>query len=221
MHGGFLIIEVSFLDFVSVITIMKNQGGKMKKCLLIGLLSLCLILSCGAPEEQSKTEKPSTAKPEGVAYEKLTEAEIQKFMKVFPTARAEIEKSGKKFDAQVEPQNYEAWVAQFASSCKEIAGLDTKLKSAGMAWDEFWAAFMKIALAGVAHTVHEEMKDIEKGFAEVEAQLKNPKIPEAQKKMLEAQVEMMKEIKKIYKKVPQANRELVAKYWDQLDKIME
>lgn len=192
----------------------------MKKLLALVLLSVFLIVYCGAPEEGAKPEiKPAEKKGAEIAYEKLTETELQKFMKAFPVAKDEVEKSGKEFKGETE--NWEGWIGQFANLNKEIATLDVKLKAVGMSWDEFYSAFAKTWMAAVAFQLHEEMGEMEEGLKEIEAKLKDPKVSTQEKEMMKAAKQAMTQVKQIYDKVPQVNRDLVKKHWKELAKIME
>lgn len=193
----------------------------MKRLMAIGLLSVLLVVFCGAPEEGPGTETklPEEKGVAEIAYQTLTEAELQKFMKVFPVAKEIIEKSGKEFKGDVE--NWEGWTGQFSTADKEIAGLDVKLRAAGMPWDEFWPVFGKVMTASVANMFDAEMGKMDKNFKEMEAQLNDPKIPEAQKEMMKQAMSQMQDVKKMYGKVPQANKALVKKHWDEISKLLE
>jgi len=188
----------------------------MKKLLLLALMSVLLVAFCGAPPE-SETEVPT--KGIDVAYGKLSEGELQKFMKVFPVAKGEIEKSGKEFDSKND--NIESWIGQFATMNKEVAGLDAKLSAAGMPWNEFWPVFAKTWTASIAVMMTEEMGEMKEGMAEIEKQLKDPNIPDAQKEMMKAALGAMNEMKKIADKVPQGNKDVVKKHWDELAKLFD
>lgn len=188
----------------------------MKKLFLLGLMGVLLVAFCGAPPE-GETEVPT--KGVDVAYGKLTEGELQKFMKAFPVAKDEIEKSGKEFEGG--DDDIESWIGQFSTMNQEIAGLDAKLAAAGMPWNEFWPAFAKTWTASIAVMMSEEMGEMEEGIAEIEKQLKDPNIPDAQKEMMKAALGAMQEMKKIADKVPQDNKDVVKKNWDELTKLFE
>jgi len=187
----------------------------MKRLLAIGLLSVLLVVFCGAPEEGPGTEtKPPEEKGVAeIAYQTLTEAELQKFMKVFPVAKEIIEKSGKEFKGDVE--NWEGLMGQFSTAD------DVKLRAAGMPGDEFWPVFGKVMTASVANMLDAEMGKMDKSLKEMEAQLNDPNVPEAQKEMMKQAMSQMQDVKKMYGKVPQANKDLVKKHWNELSKIME
>ena len=192
----------------------------MKKLLMMGLLSILLVAFCGAPPEGELEVKPTEGKTgSDVAYGKLTEGELQKFMKAFPAAKKELENSGKEFKGGDE--NIESWLGQFATVNKDIAGLDAKLAAAGMPWNEFWPAFAKTWMASIAVMMAEEMDEMEEGLKEVEEQLKNPNMPDAQKKMMEAALNGMKEMKNIADRVPQGNKDIVKKHWDELANLFD
>ena len=90
-----------------------------------------------------------------------------------------------------------------------------------MPWNEFWPAFAKTWMASIAVMMAEDMDKMEEGLKEVEEQLKNPNMPDAQKKMMEAALSGMKEMKKISDRVPQGNKDIVKKHWDELAKLFD
>jgi hypothetical protein len=190
----------------------------MKKLLFLGLLSILLVAFCGAPPEGG-TEVTTEGTGVDVAYGKLTEGELQKFMKVFPVAKDEIEKSGKEFGGDNE--NIESMLGQFATVNKDVVGLDAKLAAAGMPWNEFWPAFAKTWTASIAVMMSGEMAEMEEGMAEMKKQLEDPKIPDAQKEMMKAALGAMEQMKKVADKVPQGNKDVVQKHWDELTKLFD
>ena len=74
----------------------------MKRYLLMGLVSVLFIVFCGAPPEEAKTEvKQSETKGADVAYQTLTESELQRFLKAFPVVKAEMEELGEEFEGVI------------------------------------------------------------------------------------------------------------------------
>lgn len=198
----------------------------MKRLLVVAVLVLFLIVFCGAPPEgQGPETTPFTGSAEEVAYQKLTEAEVLTFIKVAPIVRAEIKKSGKKFEGGDSPAGIGEALGQVYTWNKEIAGLDAKLKVAGTTWEKFWPSFAKTWMAMIAVLVSDQISEIEKGLADIDDKLKDPKISEMEKDMMKGMKDGMqegfKELKKINEKVPQANKDLVKKHWDTLTEIME
>ncbi len=195
----------------------------MKRYLLIGFILVLFIVSCGAPPEEAKTEVKSleTKGAADIAYQTLTESELQRFLKAFPIAKTEMERLGDKFEGSEDISDWEGFLLQFSTMNKEITGLDAKLKVAGMPWEEFWPAFAKTWMASVAVMLNEEMGEMEEGMKELEARLKNPKVSAAEKEMMEGAKKAMGTFKELYDKVPQANKDLVKKHWAELSKIME
>ncbi len=192
----------------------------MKKLLMLGLLSVLFVAFCGAPPEGETKAEPTESKAGSeVAYGKLTEAELQKFMKAAPVAKKTIDESGKEFKSDEE--NWEGWIGQFATMDKEVPGLNAKLTAAGMPWNEFWPAFAKTWMASIAIMMAEQMSEMEASLVEIEKQLKDPNIPEAQKDMMKTGLNSMKQMKKIADKVPQFNKNLVKKHWDEISKLLE
>ncbi|MCK4756736.1 hypothetical protein KAS56_07370, partial [candidate division WOR-3 bacterium] len=79
----------------------------------------------------------------------------------------------------------------------------------------------KVMTASVANMLDAEMGKMDKNLKEMEAQLNDPKIPEAQKEMMKQAMSQMQDVKKMYGKVPQANKDLVKKHWDEISKLLE
>lgn len=194
----------------------------MKKLLALVSFSVFLVLFCGAIEKGTKTEmKPvEELNVVDVAYEKLNEAELQKFIKVYPVFKEEADKSGKKIDQKVE-DDFEKMLGQFADINKEIPGLDAKLKAAGMAWSEFWPAFAKTIMAYIAVEFEEGSEEMEENLKMIEEQLNNPDLPDEAKKSMKEGKEKIERLMMLIKKVPQGNKDLVMKYKEDVDKIME
>ncbi len=177
----------------------------MRKSLLMVMLATLLLVFCGAPEEAPKAEEPSK-KPVGeVYYTAMNEAELQQFIKAFPTFRTEMEKLDKEWESMEGPDAFKAMMGMN----KEIPGLDAKMKAAGMAWNEFAPAMGKtfMALGAVfLDSMMMGMKEQMKGMDEETAK-------QAMKSMDEANV--------AYKDVPKENKELVKKYLKELQGILD
>jgi protein subunit release factor A len=203
----------------------------MKKYLTLVLISVFLVLMCGAPEGPEPGEKIG----ENIGYGTLAEGELQKFMKAMPVFKVEVEKLDKEWEALDSPSNMGAWLGQFSKANQDIAELDAKLTAAGMPWNEFWPAFSKTMTAFIATTLEqsmtemkEEIKAKEAEIAEMEAKLQDPNVPDQEKESIKVTLEMMKtmqtsieETDALYANVPQANKDLIQKHWDELNKLME
>ncbi|HEC78096.1 MAG TPA: hypothetical protein ENI34_03015 [candidate division WOR-3 bacterium] len=185
------------------------------------LLMAFVFIFCGAPPEDRGAETKTGVKTEetgqDIIYQKLSESEIQRFIKVYPIARTEIEKAGKRLDLKKADSPLQGF-SNLAALNKEIAGLDAKMRAAGMSWEEFWPVFSKTWFAVIAVKMGDKM---DKSAAEMEKQLKDPKIPEAQKKLFKEVLENLKKTREMYAKVPQENKDLVEKYWDQLSGLFD
>jgi len=198
----------------------------MKKYLLFGFLFFLIIIVCGAPPESEKVEH----KAEGAYYQLLSAAELQKFLKAFPVFKAEAEQASMEWERLDSPKHFGQWLEQLSIAAKDIADVDTKLKAAGMPWDEFWPAFGKTMVAFSAVMYDSAMVDMKKELdeedeeiAELEAKLKDPNTSAQEKDIIVASLDMrrrmkqrLKEAKDVYTKVPQANKELVKKHWQDL-----
>jgi hypothetical protein len=191
----------------------------MKRFLSILLLLVVAFVFCGGPPEKAESETSGTGT--GIsstpAYELLTEVELQKFMKVFPIAQAEFEKSGKRIEAKGDENPIQA-LDKYATIHTEIAGLDAKLAAAGMPWKEFWPAYAKVMAATGAYAMKTQLGE---GLSEMEAQLKDPKIPAAQKEMMKGIIESLKSAQKAYEGVPEQNINMIKTHWDELKKLFD
>ncbi len=203
----------------------------MKKYLALALFSVLLIVLCGAPPEGEKKEETA----EEISYQPLSAAELQKFVTAFPVFKTEIEKKSEGWEKLESAKNFGAWLGQFSRANEQIAGLDKKLKDAGMAWEEFWPAFAKTMMtfsavmydSGMAE-MRKSLEEQEGEIAEMEAKLKDPKITAQEKEMITASLEMIESMKQslaeaenVFAKVPDANKELVKNHLKKLTTILE
>lgn len=177
----------------------------MRKSLLIVMLTALVLVFCGAPEEAPKAEQPVEKPMEDVYYTAMSEGELQKFIAAFPTFRAEMEKLDKDWESAEGPEAFKAIMAMN----KEIPELDAKMKAAGMGWNEFAPAMGKTFMAlgavfldSMMIGMKEQMKGMDDDMAK-----------EAMKSMEEANA--------AYKDVPKGNKELVKKYLDELQAILD
>lgn len=181
------------------------------------LLLVVVFVFCGGPPDRTEPETPGTQMSGTPAYELLTEAELQKFLKVFPIARTEFEKSGKRIEAKGDENPIQA-LDKYATIHTEIAGLDGKLTAAGMPWKEFWPVYAKIMAAAGAYAMSTQLGE---GLAEMESQLKDPNIPTAQKEMMKGIMESLKSAQKAYEGVPEQNIALIKTHWNELKKLFD
>jgi hypothetical protein len=196
------------------------KGGIMKKLLALVLLSVFLMVFCGAPPEEAAKPEPTEGKGIEVAYGALGEPELQKLIRVLPEIEKTIEASGENYKAK-EGENLEDVLGSFATANKQIAGLDAKLKAVGMPWNEFWPAFSKTWMAYMALEMEENMGEMEEGLKQIEEQMNNPNIPAEQRESMKKAKESMEQLKTMHSKVPQGNKNLVKKYAKKLEEIME
>lgn len=171
-----------------------------------GLVLLCglVLVHCGAPEEAPKVEAPETTTTD-VYYLPLAEADLQRMIKAMPVFKAAVEK----LELAYSGGQLEAVQNLNQALDKQVPELDAKLRAAGMAWNEFWPAYTKTALAigavmidSVAAAMKEQMKG------------QPPAVVEQALSSLEAS-------RTIYNNVPQANRDLVKKYMAELKSVFE
>lgn len=177
----------------------------MRKCLMMAMLATLLLVFCGAPEEAPKAEIPAEKAEGDVYYTMMSEAEIQKFIKVFPTFRAEMEKLDEDWESGGGPDAFKAMMAMN----KEIPELDARLKAAGMPWAEFGPAMGKtfMALGAVfMDSMMVGMKEQMKGM---------------QDDMAKETMKSMEEANAAYKDIPQGNKDLVKKYLKELQAILD
>lgn len=180
----------------------------MKK--FIGVVLLCglLLVHCGAPEEGPKAQVPEAAGTD-VYYMPLAEAEIQKLIKAMPVFKVEVEKMEKELETAAPGEQLQSVLNYGQTLDKQLPGLDAKLKAAGMAWNEFWPAYSKTALAIGAVMVDSAMLMMQE-------QMKGQ--PPA---MLQQALSSLEESRAIYKDVPQVNKDLVKKYMKELASVFE
>ncbi|MEO0123739.1 MAG: hypothetical protein ABIL69_07025 [candidate division WOR-3 bacterium] len=198
---------------------------------LILSLFLTLFVFCGGP--QGPVPGGAQQGP-NIAFGTLTEGELQRFIKVLPTFIEIVEKEGKDIQLDVRPGDIMSAFQGMSILDKQIAALDSKLRAAGMGWNEFWPAYAKTMLAYAAIMLDSIKLEIQKSQAENQAQirqmeelLKDPKIPEAQKNAIKASLEAYKQssqilnqVDTIYAKVPQANKDLVKRYFKTISDIL-
>lgn len=198
----------------------------MKKYLLSVFLFLLIITVCGAPPESEKPEH----KAEGVYYQPLSAAELQKFLKAFPIFKTEAERTSMEWEKLDSPKHFGQWLDKLSIAAKDIADIDTKLKDAGMPWDEFWPAYGKTIVAFNAVMYDSAMVDMKKELeeeddeiAELEARLKDPNTSAQEKDIIVASLDMrrrmkerLKEAEDVYTNVPQSNKALVKKHLQDL-----
>lgn len=203
----------------------------MRRSLSVVLLLILCLMFCGAPPE---TEAPKES-TEDVQFQLLSAGELQKFVMAFPIFKAELEKKGEKWDRLGEGETFADWVQRYSTANKDIAELDAKLKATGMSWEEFAPAMAKTTAAvgavmmdSLMSTMKSQMQEAKQEMAELEAKLKDPAVPEQEKSMIRAQMEMMKGMQEametqdtVFAKVPAQNKELVRKHWDKIVNIFE
>lgn len=198
---------------------------------LILSLFLVLFVFCGGPQGPA----PSGGQQgPNIAFGILSEGELQRFIKVLPTFIEIAEKEGKDVQLDVRPGDIMSAFQGMSALDKQISVLDSKLRAAGMGWNEFWPAYAKTMLAYAAIMLDSLKLEIQKGQAQNQAQikqmedlLKDPKIPDAQKNAIKASLEAYKQSSQIlnqmdtiYAKVPQTNKDLVRKYFKTISDIL-
>jgi len=189
------------------------------------------LIFCGGP--QGPVPGGAQQGP-NIAFGTLTEGEIQRFLKVLPTFIEIVEKEGKDLQLDARPGDIMSAFQGMSVLDRQIAALDSRLKAAGMGWNEFWPAYAKTMMAYSALLLDSLKVEMQKGMAENQAQikqmeelLKDPKIPEAQKNAIKASLEAYKQstqtlnqMDTIYAKVPQANKDLVRRYFKTINDIL-
>lgn len=200
------------------------------------LLSLsCLVLffiCCGAPQGPTPGTQQQGV---NIAFNTLNETEVQRFIKVLPTFIDIVEKEGKDIELDARPGDMLSAFQGMSMLNKEIATLDARLSAAGMGWNEFWPAYVKtmfayaaILLDSLKITAQQEMAKNEAEIKKMEAKLKDPKVSDAEKKMIKLSLDAMKtmnqafsQVDTIYAKVPQMNKDIVKKYMAELNRILD
>jgi hypothetical protein len=199
----------------------------MKKALLLSILFIFVF--CGQKPAPAKIDIEKITN-KNVVYEALTEDELAKFIQVFPVFKAEAEKKGVAWDKLSPANNPFDQTRALITASKDLSEIDAKMRAVGMGLNEFYPALMKTTLVFAAvmfdtamTQAKGEMEKSKGEIAKLEAQLNDPKIPEAQKAMIRTALEAAKSITQgvaamgsLYESVPKENKELVKKYFDQL-----
>ncbi len=206
----------------------------MRKFLSILLVFIVLFMFCGQKPEATRTESGNVATKE-VAMQVLTEGELTRFMKAFPVFKTEAQKKNIEWEG-LDPQgNVLAQTDAFIRAHKDLAEIDAKMRSAGMALDEFWPALAKTSMAFAAVMIDSAMgeakQELEKSkneIAKMEAKLNDPKISAAEKSMIKMALEASKGLMEgigsmsaIYDSIPAASREAVKKHMAELKVLFE
>ncbi len=204
----------------------------MRKILRFSIASILLFVFCGAPQGPA----PAGSQPGvNIAYNTLSEPEIQRFLKVLPTFIDIVEKEGKDITLNAKPGDIMSAFQGMSLLNKQIASLDAKLSAAGMGWNEFWPAYVKTMLAYAAVLLdslkveaNAEMAKNEAEIKKMEARLNDPKVSDAEKQMIKASVEAMKsmtqafsQLDTVYAKVPQINKDIVKKHLNEINNILD
>jgi hypothetical protein len=204
----------------------------MKKALLLS--NLFIFVFCGQKPAPAKIDIEKITSKD-VVYATLTEEELGKFIKVFPVFKAEAEKKGVAWDKMSPADNPFDQTKAVITASKDLSEIDAKMRVVGMGLNEFYPALMKTTLVFAAvmfdtamTQAKGEMEKSKGEIAKLEAQLKDPKIPAAQKAMIKAALEATKAITEgvasmgsLYESVPKENKDLVKKYFDQLKTLFD
>jgi hypothetical protein len=181
----------------------------MKKVLMVATLCVLMAVFCGAPEETPKAETPAEKPQADFYYASLSEAELQKFIKVMPTFKEAAVEINKELESLEGPEAFKAMAGQYSMLHKQMPELDSKLKAAGMSWEEFWPALGKTYMA-VAAVFMDSM------MVEMKEQMKGQ-----QDDVVKEMMQGIEQASVAYKDVPQINKDLVKKYMKELQVVLE
>ena len=181
-----------------------------------------LVTACGAPKEGGPASK---AKPKG-KFEisaRLTEEEVTKFIRAFPILVEEAEKHGKALK-RFEGKGPLAAMGAYGEIVTRYKDLEATVKAkTGQSIEDIFSAYFKIIFALSALSVQEGLVKYDEGVKDLEGQLKNPNLPESQRKILTHQLELARQTKAsmdtLFKDIPSENIELVKKYKVQLKEL--
>ena len=175
----------------------------MRTIRLMAALVLVLGVFCGGAEEAvEQPATPSTPAAGGTlpaaAFEPLTEAEMDMFIKVLPGVADAIEAAGYKPE-EVEGEELEASIARVVGGMKGVAGVEDACKKAGTTWDAFSGSMYKVmaGMTALAMDMAVAMAEEMGGDEEVNEELEKAKAFTA--------------------KVPQANKDMIIAHMDELD----
>jgi len=183
----------------------------MRKSLMVVMLTVFLLVFCGAPQETPKAEAEKPAEKAGadMYYSQLSESELMRFIKAFPTFRTEMEKAGKDWESTEGPDAFMAMMGQYSMLHKELPELDAKLKAAGMSWNEFMPAMGKTFMSIAAVFVDSAMMAMKEQTKGMEGD------------MAKEMMKSMEEANAAYKDVPQVNKDLVRKHLKDLEAVLD
>jgi len=206
----------------------------MKPSKTILFIFIVLFTFCGQKPEATRTETGNVATKE-VAMQVLTEGELTRFIKAFPVFKTEAQKKNIEWEG-INPQgNVLAQTDAFIKAHKDLAEIDAKMRSAGMALNEFWPALAKTSMAFAAVMIDsamgeakQELEKSKKELAEMEAKLNDPKISAAEKSMIKMALEASKGLMEgmgsmaaLYDSIPAASKEAVKKHMAELKVLFE
>ncbi|MBW2148394.1 MAG: hypothetical protein JRI22_15375 [Deltaproteobacteria bacterium] len=155
----------------------------------------------------------------------LTEAQVKKFLNIFPSYAAWIKKKSKVLD-QLEDKSDALQIVNAARFAKDHQKFFQKQ---GWAFEEFFNTAQQVLHAYAALETREHLqegrRDMEMQRNEALAQIQqNPHLTPEQKQMMLQQMGQMEEYMKmagaIYKNVPQENLALVKKYREAIAEVL-
>ena len=179
----------------------------MRALKLMAVFALVFGVFCGGGEEPAQpTEQPTTPAEGGamaaVAFEPLTEGEMEVFVKALPGVAKAIEAAEYKTE-EIEGEEIEAALARTMAGIKTVAGVEEACKAAGTNWEAFGGTMNKVMAATAAISLDMAAAMVEglAGEGEENAEMK-------------AELE---KAKAFTSKVPEANKQMVIQHMDDLD----
>lgn len=161
---------------------------------------------CGT-QEQAQTEQPAgdnAGEMPAVAFEPISEAEMDKFTGALPDVSAALKAAGYAPEEREEDELPQA-LARMVAGMGEVDGVKAALKKNGTAWPEFSGTMYKVMAASAALGLDMAIA-MAAGFADDSEQGK------------EIQAELDK-AKAFCERVPQGNREIIVQNMEKLEPL--
>lgn len=156
----------------------------------------------------------------------LTEAQVQKFLKVFPAFAQWIKKNSRAMEQVAEKSN----ALQVITAARLAEDHQRFFKKHGLTYEEFLTIAQKVLMAYAALEAQDGLREGEKDFetqkAEAMADIqKNPDLTPEQKQLTLQQIkqaeESMKMARGAFKDVPPANLALARKYREAIARVLK
>lgn len=178
----------------------------MRAVTFFAVFAVLVGTACGGKNKSSGKSVPATKFP-AAAYGTLTEPEVTQFIKFLPTFSAVLKAASWK---PAQPDTSKGTLGALAPLVEgmNVPGLKDSLKAIGSNWGTFRATLYKVLAARAVVRISKDMT------ADLESKMQQDTVPFIQKKYADFLI-----VKNAAKEIPDANKELVKKYEQELDAI--